>query len=83
MNPSPEEKRLQELLLARALGDLDLGDTQELDRLAFDERDEPDEYELAAAAVYLALQADADPLPESLRQRVERRALTDLGHQPE
>ena len=82
MKSRPDD-RLRGLLASRALFGLSREAEAELSRLYEGPQNEPDDYELAAAAVYLALSGGRDPLPRGLRQRVERSALESLGQNPE
>ena len=75
----PREKgRRHELLLERALCGLSHEAEGELSVLGSGTTDDPDDYEIAAAAAFLALSEDLDPLPAALRQRVEMDALETL-----
>ena len=74
--------RRDELLLDRALGMLGPDSAAELEPR--EEACEPDEYELAAAAVFLALEGEpSDELPASLRNSLEQSALGFLGRDKE
>ncbi len=42
----------------------------------------PDDDEIAAAAIYLAMTGARDPLPDEVRRRVERQALDIVGPNP-
>jgi hypothetical protein len=81
MSPSRREERIQELRAQRALEGLRSEESAELCHLdpaaaALD----PDPLELAAAAAQLAfLGSSRDPLPATLRQRLERSASGFVG----
>ena len=81
MSASRREAPLLELRLQRALGDLESPFWRE-EALPLDASESPDAYEAAAAAVYLALARDTEPLPADLRRRIERDAhlCTGPGH---
>ena len=83
MRSLPRERRLRELLASRALCGLSPADDLELFGLRGDPGGEPDDYELAAAAIHLASSRATEPLPRSLRRRVERSALENLDPNPE
>ena len=65
------DRRLRELRATRALVGLPLDDEKELRRGSRGAADGPDEYELAAAAIYLALSESPEPMPERLRRRLD------------
>jgi hypothetical protein len=77
------ERRLRELLASRALCGLSPADELELFGLRGDPGGEPDDYELAVAAIHLASSRASEPLPRGLRRRVEQSALENLGPNPE
>lgn len=67
--------KLDELLLKRAVGSLTDAEEAELERLCATHPDcDPDVYERAAAAVCLAALDTREPLPETLRSKLERQA---------
>ena len=68
-------RRIDELLLLRALEGLDTEQTQELEALLAVHADvDTASYDKAAAVVALAACASLPPMPERLRARLERRA---------
>lgn len=75
-----DPERLRELRILSALGELAPQEELELSCLWPEHPVEPDAYELAAAAVLLAFSAPAHPLPDGLRQRVQRSARELLSH---
>lgn len=80
MTGRPREERVRELLIERALGGLSPGDELELDGLARARDTEADSYELAAAAVHLALlSGELETLPPSLNRRLARSARSLIG----
>ncbi len=82
MSARSQHTRLEELLLDRALGVLLPEEATELASL--DASPDPDDYELAAGALRLALDDGARPQdPASLRHRLERHAQGILGLNPE
>lgn len=68
---TPTRARLQELLGTEATQPLSTAEEAELDALltAFPDQD-PDDFELAAAAVYLALSGPPEPLPAALAEKL-------------
>lgn len=77
MNRERHFERLGELRLRRALGDWDDAAAAELERLrplGEPVGSEPDAYETAAAAVFLALHRSDEALPATLRRRLEATA---------
>jgi hypothetical protein len=76
MTTSEERSRLLALLADRATVGISERQTLEVRRLLGDHPDvEPDEFDLTAAAVDLALAEDlTDPLPPHLRERLLRAA---------
>lgn len=80
MTGRPREERVRELLIERALGGLSPEDERELEELARVRGPEADSYELAAAAVHLALvSGELETLPPSLNQRLARSARSLIG----
>jgi len=76
MTAIPHSDRLQDLLADRAIVGLDAPEAEELRRLLAEEDTalREDEFDLAAAALTLALGVEEEPLPERLRERLERAA---------
>jgi hypothetical protein len=73
-------RRLDDLLLSRAIAGLDPAAATELDRLLAENPGvDADGYELAAAAVWLAALDFSEPLPQLLRDEIEQRAEKLLG----
>ena len=72
MNPDPRRARLEELLGIEATQPLSPGEAAELDTLlaAFPDED-PDAYELAAAAIHIAL-IEREEMPARLADRLDR-----------
>ena len=71
--------RLQELLAARATQGLDDAGQQELQRILTAHPEwEDDGFDLAAAALDLALQQEVTEMPRALKQRLQARARTWL-----
>lgn len=68
---TPTRARLQELLGTEATQPLSAAEEAELDALltAFPDQD-PDDFELAAAAVHLALAGPSEPLPAALAEKL-------------
>lgn len=80
MRPRRESDRLRELRADRALGLLSPAGARELRLSSADGGSDPDDYELAAAAVWLASSGvSGAPLPADLRSRLVRCALEDPG----
>ena len=68
-------RRLQELLAVRATQGLDAAERQELEAILKVHPDWDDEgYDLAAAALDLALQSQPPELPTALQQRLQAQA---------
>jgi len=68
-------RRLDELLLARATGSAGAVELEELARLLAEHPDiDDDAYERAAAAICLATLDTAEPMPPSLRDKLQRKA---------
>ena len=70
-----ESDRIAELLAERALGGLTDAQEAQLRSLRPEHEAELDDYELAAAALLLALNDRYSPLPKALRKRLEASAL--------
>lgn len=83
MNGASHPSRLSRLLADRALYGLTGGAQRELASLGGTESDGPDEFELAAAALHLALAKGRDPLPGGLRVRMEQQAAEWIDANPE
>lgn len=73
-------ERLEELLVARALGDLDHREQIELEALLdADPTLDSEAFELAAAACDLALDGSSDVMPDAVRKRIEADAEVFFG----
>ena len=72
--------RLLDLLVARATEGLAAAESDELERALRKQRElASDDLDLAAAAVYLALDAttETDPMPDRLKERILEQAIGD------
>jgi hypothetical protein len=79
MSPNRKRARIDELQCTRALEGLSPEATEELSSLEEQSFAAPDDYELAAAAVFLALNDfDEEPCPRGLRQQLEQSGLEHL-----
>ncbi len=83
MSARSSHDRAVELRVQRALVGLDAAQAAELAELAGERAESPDGWELAAAALHLALARSPDPLPDDLRRQLERVSLTAFGTTPE
>ena len=73
-------RRLDDLLLARAIESPSTAEAEELARLlAANPNVDHDAFERAAAAVCLATLDTSEPLPSALRAKLERHAATFLA----
>ena len=79
----PYVSRRAGLLAERALQGLSSDGQRELATLGGAPSSGPDDYELAAAALHLALTSRPDPLPSGLRDRMERQAADWMDPNPE
>jgi anti-sigma-K factor RskA len=71
MTPDPRRARLEELLATEATQGLSRAETDELDALLAEFPDEdPDGFELAAAALHLALGPPSEPLPAHMAEKL-------------
>ena len=69
---TPPADRLHELLAARALGDLNQDEQSELDViLQRSPEEDTDVYERTVAALQIALLGELEPMPTSLRMRLD------------
>jgi hypothetical protein len=79
MNPRNRQAHLRELRMTRALEGLPRNAAAELARADNGEGSEPDDYELAAAALHLAMfTPDEQPCSPDLRSRLEQSAIDHL-----
>jgi hypothetical protein len=79
MSASRRRARMNELRSTRALEGLPQEAASELSQLEGSPSGAPDDYELAAATLYLAMNhLDEDPCPQPLLQKLQRSALEYL-----
>lgn len=80
---SDATRKLDDLLLERAAAGLDAPQLAQLERLLGAHPDiDSDVYERAAAAVVLASLDTSEPLPASLREKLERQAAAFAAERP-